>query len=439
MKLSTSLLLLLFGSIILGCGIDKQSEFTDDLEFVTSDVTNFYTAFDAITEETDTARYADILSAEFIDRASIGQARMIEARRYTPEGFISSMTSRPKFWSSLRENASNVESYIADIKNGIKKLHVIYPHLDHSTIYFTVGNHRSPGTGVDSMVLIGCEFALGDTTTIIGELPAYNQDYYGINPIDQLQFLSVHEYVHTQQMPMVHNLLSLTLYEGIAEFIAIKATGRQSPWKAFTYGPKNEQRILEKFELDKFKSGSTFQWLWNSPQNEFKTSDLGYFVGHQIASRYYDAAADKKEAIKNLIELDYNDEAEVEALVNSTGIFSATLDVLYDDYDSRRPTVTRIKQFDNNSQAVDPSINEITVEFSEPLNGYNTGLDYGDLGEAYFPKNDVTKRYWSQDGTSWTMPVELEPNRHYQILISSNFRAADGVNLKPYLIDFRTQ
>jgi len=113
-----------------------------------------------------------------------------------------------------------------------------------------MGNHRSPGTGVDSMVLFGTEFALGDSTTITSELPEYNQNYYKINPVKHLAFLSAHEYVHTQQNSMVHNLLSLTLYEGIAEFVAIKATGEKSPWKAMTYGPQNEVRIKQRFEED---------------------------------------------------------------------------------------------------------------------------------------------------------------------------------------------
>ncbi|MCB4235396.1 hypothetical protein LDL59_10825 [Kaistella anthropi] len=62
---------------------------------------------------------------------------------------------------------------------------------------------------------------------------------------------------------------------------------------------------------------------------------------------------------------------------------------MYNDYENKRPTVIGIKQFKNKSNNVDPKINEITVEFSEPLNGYNTGIDFGDLGQNAFPKNDV--------------------------------------------------
>ncbi len=402
-------------------------------------MSNFYKAFDAIKSESDTTKHKDILNTLFLDKASAGQKRMIEARSYTPEEYIKTVLTRSKFWESLRKNTENMEPFKDDIKIGIDKLHDIYPELTHSTIYFTMGNHRSLGTGVDSMVMMGTEFALGDSTTIVKELPLYNQDYYNINPVNHLQFLSVHEYVHTQQKPMVHNLLSLTLYEGIAEFIAIKATGQNSPWKAFTYGPANEKKIIEKFEIDMFKPNAVYNWLWNSPDNEFNTSELGYFVGHQLASRYYESAPDKKLAIKKLIELDYHNEQEVEQLVNSTKLFSASLEELFENYESKRPTVTAIKQFENNSQTVDPSIKEITVEFSRALNGYNTGVDFGDLGKDAFPKNDIHGRYWGVDGKSWTIPVDLESNKRYQLFITNNFRTDTGEHLKSYLIDFKTK
>ena len=131
------------------------------------------------------------------------------------------------------------------------------------------------------------------------------------------------------------------------------------------------------------------------------------------------------------------DRREVEDLVNSTKLFSSSLRVIENKYEKIRPTVKSIKQFENNSQTVSPDSKEITVQFSESLNGYNTGVDYGELGETAFP--NITDRYWNSDSTAWTMAVELEANKTYQILISSNFRTTDGVHLKPYLIEFGTR
>jgi hypothetical protein len=68
---------------------------------------------------------------------------------------------------------------------------------------------------------------------------------------------------------------------------------------------------------------------------------------------------------------------------------------------------------------------------------YNTGIDYGPLGQEYFPKID-TKREFADDGKSWTFEADLKPNQQYQILISTNFRKENGIRIRPYLIDFKT-
>lgn len=408
-------------------------------QIVSSDITHFWDAFDAIVAEPDTLEHLELLQSLFLDKASEGQKRMMTERRYTPAGYLNAIRTRSGFWQSIRSNTENLDGYNAALRAGVDRFAEIYPELKPSTIYYTIGNHRSPGTGVDSMVLIGTEFALGDTTTYTAELPEHNRNYYRINPVDHLSFLCVHEYVHTQQEAMVHNLLSLSMYEGIAEFVAIKAMGRTSPWKAFTYGPEHEERIRERFEEDMFKPNVVFNWLWNSPNNEFGTSDLGYFVGHQIAARYYDACEDKQYAIRKLIELNYENEEAVEHLVDTTQYFSRPLADLYADYEANRPTVTGVRQFDNRSQDVDPNLKEITVLFSRPLNGHHTGVDFGPLGQDAFPQGTLEGRHWANDHKSWTLPVSLERDKHYQILISNNFRTTNGHHLKEYLIDFKTR
>jgi len=140
-----------------------------------------------------------------------------------------------------------------------------------------------------------------------------------------------------------------------------------------------------------------------------------------------------------MIELDYENENQIEDFVHESNFFSASLDELYQNFESIRPYILRIEQFKNNSQNVNPSTNLITVEFSEPLTGTNTGVDFGELGQDAFPKNTIAGRRWSKDNKKWSIPVTLEPNKRYQILLSNNFRNNEGIPLKPYLIDFKTR
>ena len=164
---------------------------------------------------------------------------------------------------------------------------------------------------------------------------------------------------------------------------------------------------------------------------------MGYYIGYEICERYYNLSKDKSKAIKELIELDYTNEKEVQRIVDITKLLSKSLEELYNDYEKQRPTVIKLTPFENGSQEVKSGLTKIKIIFSEPLVRYNTGLDYGPLGQDYFPKIKP-ERVFGEDGKSWTFEADLKPNQHYQILISNNFRKENGVRLKPFLIDFKT-
>jgi hypothetical protein len=235
-------------------------------------------------------------------------------------------------------------------------------------------------------------------------------------------FLNVHEYVHTQQKPVVNNLLSYVLQEGIAEFVSVKALGIPSSAPAVEFGKQNDA-VKTKFENELFYGYNRNEWLWSDDSNEFNVRDLGYYIGYQIAEMNYNQATDKQAAIKEMIELDYTNEPQIEDFVDRTHFFSKPLEDMYKDFDKLRPTVLTIQQFKNNSTTVNPETKEISV-------------DFGELGAESLPK--VTDRYWEPNNIAWTLRVDLEPNKHYQILISNNFRTEKGIPLKPFLIEFQT-
>lgn len=435
--MKNSLLLLLLALALIQC---KNSNSTTQ-QVVTTDIHNFWEAYDLITATSDSATQYQYFDSLFIQRGSPGLVGVMQARNYSPQEYLHAINHYPKFWASIRPNMQLADELSSELQSGIEKFREIYPDLKPAKIYFTVGAFRTGGTIIDSTVMIGSEISLADSSTVTSEFPenlAHLKTHFATNPNKHLVFLNVHEYVHTQQNPRVFNILSLTLYEGVAEFVAHKALGIPSPIPQIEFGKKHAQRIREVYETEMFYNNLLYKWLDGSAPNEFGMRDLGYYVGYQICENYYEKATDKAQAIKTMIELDYTNEAAVDDFITKSGYFSATLDELYQNFEARRPTVTGIQQFENHSTNVSPSIREITVNFSEPLNGHHTGVDFGDLGQEAFPKGDPQARSWDTDNLSWTLPVELEPNRQYQILISNNFRTAQDVPLKAYLIEFTT-
>lgn len=437
-SLGSTVLTLLFITILMSCQTSRSSRIAQDQKIVQTDIHNFWKAYDAISAEKDSTRQSQLLDEIFIQPASEGQKALFEVRRYTKEDYLTSINQYSHFWNSLRPLTNNLDSQIETLRSGTEKLASVYPDIRPSSIYFTMGTHRTPGTGFDSLVLIGTEYALGDTSIQSEGMPVHITNYYKVNPIDHLEFLTIHEYVHTQQKEMAHNLLCLSLYEGIPDFVAEVATQNKSPFDAMTYGPKNDQKIKERFIQDMYKPNSQFNWLWNSKDNEFGTRDLGYYVGHTIASRYYNKAEDKTLALKQLIEIDYTNDQNVEMIVDGSGYFEQSLDTLYARYESSRPRILKIEGIENESDQLQPGTKTVTIHFSQPMDVNHRGFDYGPLGEDHVMAIQ-TLHGFSDDKKSISFDVKLKPDHRHQMMITTRFRSAEGIPLKQLLLNVKTQ
>lgn len=409
-----------------------------DQKIVSTDIDNFWNAYEKIISTKDSVQQYNFLKTFYIDKATPGLKSLIEVRNYTAKDFVNAINKYPKFWNSLKPNTLNCDVLYPEIETDIKKLKLAYPSLKPSTIYFSIGAFRTNGTVQDDRVLIGSELSLADETTIIDELPLWRQSFYKeYNPRKNIALLCTHEYIHTQQKELVEKLLLMCLYEGVAEFVSCKVTGKKSSTPAMEYGKNNQQKVIDQFISDLYIVKNNYNWLWGENKNALKVRDLGYYIGYEICERYYNLSKDKTKAIKELIELDYNNEKEVERIVDATKIFSERLKKLRSNYEKMQPTVVSIMPFKNGSKKVKFGQTEVTVVFSEPLNGNSTGLDFGPLGKEFCPKIDSEKT-WSSDLKSWTFKVDLKPNQKYQILITDGFRKQNGIRLKPYLIEFQT-
>lgn len=406
--------------------------------FVSTDIENFWLAYDKITTTQDSVEQYRFLRKLYIDKGTDGLKGLIETRHYSEKELMNWMTQNPKFWNSIRPNTLKVKSTYPKIKANIRKLKKAYPDLKPSTIYFSIGAFRTGGTIQGNKILIGSELSLADKTTIVDELPSWRQPFYKMqNPLEELPLLCTHEYVHTQQKELVENLLSICLYEGVAEFISCTVTGTKSAVPAIEYGKNNQKIVVEKFISDMFLMTNKYDWLWGENRNELKIRDLGYYIGYEICERYYNISKDKSKAIKELIELDYTNEKEVERIVNATKLFPKSLQDLNSDFEKQRPNVVSISPFENGSQKVKSGIIQISIHFSEEMDTNQRGFDYGPLGENYIYKFRQLIG-WSNNNKTITIEVEVVPNKQYQVMITNRFRSKNGFALQPYLIDFKT-
>lgn len=408
---------------------------------ITTDVANFWEAFNNITSTQDSALQHKYLDSLYFKKGSLGLEAIRQVRNYSSQDYIDAINNYPEFWAAVREHTLEAEQYRLELETGINTLGEMYPSLKPAHIYFTIGALRTNGTTLDSLVLIGSELALANNATPTYEFPenlSHLRSYFDSEPSENIVFLTIHEYIHTQQKTTIgYNLLAQTVIEGVAEFVAEKVLQTESPNPQIDFGKVNDQQVKAKFELEMF-SPNIYNWLWNSADNEFGMRDLGYYIGYKISEGYYHTASDKKVALKEMIELDYNNEDELIKFVENAGYFEKPLHFYKESFEKSRPSVVAIQPFNNNAQNVDPKINELTIEFSEPMDQRFRNFDYGPLGEEVLLRIKQVVG-WSDDGRSITIQVEdLKPARRYQITIGSGFRNSNNIPLNEYLIDFKT-
>jgi hypothetical protein len=420
--------------IIAACGSKSPDKSTSIV--INEDIPRFWQAYDAIRATPDSARQAQLLDSLYIQPGTPGLKAFMERRQYRPQDFLLAINSYPKFWESVRENTLQSGQFAAGIEADVAKLRKLYPALKPAKIYFTIGALMSGGTTMDDKVLIGAEIALTDSKAVTEELPEWLgknlRAHFDGNPIDDVVLLNVHEYVHTQQKRHGYDLLSQSLYEGVAEFVSVTAAQKPSAAPAVAFGEAHHPEVKARFAKEMF-SPNWDDWLYNNFDNEFKIRDLGYYSGYAICKHVYEKAEDKQVAIARLVELDYGNQEEVEAFIDETGYFSQSLADMRTAYEASIPKVLRVEPFDQ--QKVPYAERQlVTVHFSKPMNPRFRGFDFGPLGQEHLLRVDEYIGF-AEDSLSMSFYTIIEENKKQQLMLSSRFRTADGVALEAYLIE----
>ena len=406
-----------------------------------SDIARFWKAYDLIQETENIKEQEQILKRVFIAPGTKGLKAIMSKKSYTVEGYIEAINNYPKFWNSVRANTLKTGSYALEIEDNIKSLKKLYPDLKPAQIYFTIGVLRTGGTAHKGHVLIGSELAMADSSVVTEEIQPERLrenlcNHFNCNPINDVALLNVHEYVHTQQGDYGTDLLSMCIFEGVAEFVSILAANKKSAIPAIPFGRANADKIKERFQKEMF-SPNWNDWLYNDKQNEFGVRDLGYYVGFAICEMYYNGATDKSLAIKEMIELNCKNKEVVKNFVERSGYLSEDYESLKRKYAEQKPLVKGIKEVHCNHDLIDSKTTTVTIQFSKPMNPRFRNFKFGPKGrDKVLP---VTGLDWNEDFTEARLGVELMEDKHYQIVVSNEFRDTEGRCINNYLIDLKTK
>lgn len=412
---------------------------TKNQQVFTSDIDNFWRAYDSCRTTTDSLKQLHYIQTLYIAKGTEGLKAFMEVRDYTADLWVSLIRQYPKFWPSIRPNTLAVKSKAKEIEHSLQKLKKLYPKLKEAKMYFTVGGLRSGGTTMTDMVLIGTEIATGNATTDVSEFP--NKWLEGVFKSQQpgnIVPLNIHEYVHTQQKGETQNLLGQAIKEGACDFVTELVMGKPLQNNYLVYGKQHEAELKEPFKQDMFTPAYS-NWLYNG--STIKTmADLGYFMGYAICKAYYNHSPDKKRAVKDIIELDYSDTTAVENFLAKSNYYTDPLNKqeLVQKFEAKRPYVLRLEPFANGDTLVAASLKELKIVFSVPMTKKGYSISYGERGKEYSPIAGVVG--FSDDGTSFTLQVDMKPHHEYEFIITDkSFKSAEGYPLRPYEVRFKTK
>jgi hypothetical protein len=206
------------------------------------------------------------------------------------------MAKHPEIYSGARQCTAVLPRVRERVGGALRKLGRLYPKAEFPPVTILVGRGHPVG---DGSAVTGLQIDMV-------MLCAVKWDNLDVE--ERFVRVIVHEYIHVQQFPALNDdehptLLERSLMEGGAEFGTELILGQPAevtspPLRAATLG--HEMEIESAFVADE-NTTDLSKWLDNSTLE--KPGDLGYWVGYRIVKSYYQHAADKRRALREIIEL----------------------------------------------------------------------------------------------------------------------------------------
>lgn len=255
----------------------------------TEDVDRFYKIYDAAGGHPT----AEQLQQDYLDSGSAGLQHLAQARRVTGAAIAENIAKHPEVYSNAKRCLAVLPQVRERAGLALRKLGELYPEAKFPPVTIAVGRGKpvaigSPVNGVQ----IGLEALCAADI---------------LNPDVEERFVHViaHEFVHVQQVTAEVDdehptVLEVSLVEGAAEFVGELISGDTSYTGLARRTDPHLKEIETAFVADEDKTELS-AWVYNTtPQ---KIGDLGYWIGYRIAKSYYQHASDKREALRDILQM----------------------------------------------------------------------------------------------------------------------------------------
>jgi hypothetical protein len=261
----------------------------------TSDIDNFYKAFDLALNDTDNAK--KIFKKEYFSKGTKGLKDFYKTKINDYEKFAKFVIKHKDFYLSIRNDISNIDDLEKQIYSNFENFKSIYPKAVFPDIYFVIGRFNSNGTISKRGLLIGTEILCRTKNT---NTENWNKDILRISmQRKHIPTTVSHELVHFNQdgMKEGNTLLWKSIREGSAEFIAELINGKTDADYSEFKGREIEIWSDFRKEMDKY--------IWKSWQqkSEKRARNAGYWTGYMICKSYYNQIRDKEKIVYDILNI----------------------------------------------------------------------------------------------------------------------------------------
>jgi hypothetical protein len=291
--------------LMLACAFKPsfaQSSHPDSARISFAEIDRFWNAYAQLARAATRADSAAALQSGYFTGAGPALQTFIDRRLKSPDNMLRALGMLPRYYAGVRASTLSLKDDESRIRADLRKVEAFYPAARYPNINFIIAGFISQGTVLGDDMLIAAEMVAADAATPMNELPPFLRD------VDLsrtgLSCILVHELFHYQQdYPRDGSLLAQSLIEGIADFLTEKTIGCVPTAKAtYDWGDAHERQLWQEFQSA--MSGTDFsKWLYNGSNSEERPSQLGYWMGYRIAATYYEQAANKTQAVHDMLHI----------------------------------------------------------------------------------------------------------------------------------------
>ncbi|MGR4876520.1 DUF2268 domain-containing putative Zn-dependent protease [Pseudoxanthomonas sp. LARHCG66] len=272
--------------------MDAPTAATEGAVVQTDDVALFYRVYDAAGGKPTAAQ----LQRDYLEQGSEGLRLFARLRNTTGQRIADAVARDPALYADARRCLAVLPQARARLEKALRDLGGLYGEARFPPVTIAIGRGKPIAIGApDTGIQVGLE-ALCDA------------DWLNADPEDRIVYVLAHEYVHVQQVN-AHKLsdkpaptvLEISLLEGIAEFVGELVAGEIAYGRTAAMAAGREQEIETRFAADIDKT-ELKDWVYNTTPEQ--PGDLGYWVGYRIAKAYYRNAPDKRQALREILEMD---------------------------------------------------------------------------------------------------------------------------------------